>query len=425
MPGDAEDTLIVDAGAGDGGAGGDEGGGEGAAGDESGLTPEGQDEGGEGQGDRGDGKGADGKDVPGDKRYGSKDFKADYAKIKEVDPALAQRFQRAFWKVQNVDKLGTTQELTALKEAVEMHGGVEALTEMAEEIEAGRALEEGFKSGDPKVIDGWAADYPEGFKKLLLPAFDKLAQLDNAAWEEQAGTLSTKFLEKYGVFDAVAQIGTALKDNKVEDAVKLYNDLVSKVLRPMQGLASKRANDPLAGDRARLAEQEKTIQTEKEKIFYSGVRQTVNSQVTGMVNKALRTQLGTRRLTVEQGNRVRKAINSELAELANTAPGYSRQYTATLKAGDADRAVQFIVKNASKYVDKAVRNVLTERNLTGTAGGGAVKDKGAGGGNRDRGLQTIVGKPKVAEVDWTRSDKSQYILPHGQVFLKNGKAAKW
>src|SRR6266849_186514 len=99
-----------------------------------------------------------------DGRYGTKEFKAHFAKIKEVDPIAAKAFERAFWKVQGVDKLGTTQELTALKEAVELHGGVEGLGKMAESVEQYNQLEQGFQKGDPKVIEGWAADYPDGFK---------------------------------------------------------------------------------------------------------------------------------------------------------------------------------------------------------------------------------------------------------------------
>lgn len=420
MPEGEEVVLLDNAGDGGEGGGNEEEIVEGADGGE-------EQDGGEG-GDKGDGKGGDKEIVPGDKRYGTKEFKADYAKLKEIDPALAQRFQRSYWKVANVDKLGTTQELTALKEAVDLHGGVEALTEMAEEVEASRALEEGFKAGDPKIIDGWATDYPDGFKKLLLPAFDKLEQIDGAAWEQQAGTVSTKFLEKYGVFDAFGQLGAALRDQKPEDAIRLYNDLVSKVLKPMQGLAAKSKSDPLAADRAKIDADRQAVLDEKQKVFYSGVRQTVNAQVTGLINKSLRTQLGSRRLTVDQGNRVRKAINAELSEMANTAAGYQRQYTAIMKAADHEKAVRFIVTNATKYVDKAVKAVLVERNLVGGSGGGGGTNRNAGGsgggGTRER-SQVVTGKPKVADVDWTRSDKTQYILPHGTVWLKTGKQAKW
>jgi len=425
---DGEELLVEVGGEGGNGAGDGSSGGEGGgAGEEEAGGGAGEGTGGAGEGGgEGDGTGAgDGKPKPG--VYTPKLFKDHLAKIKEFDPQNAKAFERLYYKLQGVDKLGSTQDLQTFKETIEAHGGVEGIAEMAEQVEASRQLEEGFKAGDPKLIDGWAKDYPDGFKKLLLPAFDRLESMDSQAWEQQAGTVSTKFLTKFGVFDAVGQLGAALKDNKPEEAIRLYNDLVSKVLKPMQTLAQKAANDPLAADRQKLEADRQELLTREQKMFYGTVRTDVNTQVTALINKELRTVLGDKRLDVNLGNRLRKAINEELATKTNSNPIYSRQYKAMMAGGDKDKAVKFIVTNASKNVSAVVKQIVKEFALTpgsrGNGAGGSQQRRATSSGNGQP--QTIPGKPKAGDVDWTRSDKSQFILPHGQVWDKQGKLRKW
>jgi hypothetical protein len=424
-----DNELLLD----NGGAGGDDGAAadnDNGPQDDAALGGDDQGDGGDGQGggedDQGDGQRRAGAAALGTPAQRAAQFKADHAKLKEIDPALAQRFQRAFYKVANVDKLGTTQELTALKEAVETAGGVEALNEMASDLELYRELDKGFEAGDPKVLDGWATDYPDGFKALLLPAWDKLKGMDRGAWEQKSSVIGSQFLEEYGVFSAMAQMGEAIKANKLEDITRLYNDLVGKVFKPMREMAQKQLNDPLKADRDKIAAERAEVLSDKQKVFYGGVRTQVNDQMTRLINRELKTQLGNRRLETRQGNKIRGDINAEIARLTNSQAEYQRRYTAIMKAADHDKAVGFIVRNASANVARAIKNVLRDHNLVRTAGAGAGSGtrRPANNAGSER-TMTAVGKPKAGDVDWTRSDKAQFILPHGQVWRKDGKLAKW
>ncbi len=361
--------------------------------------------------------------APKDGRYGPKEFKAHLAKIKEVDPAAAKAFERAYWKVAGVDKLGTTAELTALKEAVELHGGVEALAQMAEEVQAGRALEEGFKKGDPKVIEGWATDYPDGFKKLILPAFERLAKLDSAFHEQAAATVSTKFLENYGVFDAIGQMGEALRNGKTDDAIRLYNDLVGKVFQPMRGLATKAAENPYKDRETQLDQREQEIAEKDKKAFYGSVRSEVNSKMTTAINQELAKQLRGRKLDLEMGNRVRSEVNEEIRRMVAALPGYAQRYESALGSKDQAKAVEFIVRNASGQVSKAVLTTLKYRNLLNGNGARPAAKPAPKAGTP----QAVVGRPNIADVDFGRTDKATFLgsRMHGTAWLKNGRQAKW
>src|SRR6266550_542725 len=97
--------------------------------------------------------------------------------------------------------------------------------EGAEGLEIHRALEKGFERGDVKVIDGWAKDYPAGFKKLILPALEKLETLDQEHFDAITSYLTNKVFERCGVFGSIAAIGEAISAGKTEDAVKHFNNL--------------------------------------------------------------------------------------------------------------------------------------------------------------------------------------------------------
>lgn len=443
-----EDLLIDtgagggnDEGAGSGGAGGDQGG---AGGDQGGTFEEfpaddnasSGDEGADSSGDgRDQGADADGKEGQPDRRKITQAIRAHLSEIKKTNPALGKELERLAYKTQQFDTVGSYQELKQLKETVELHGGPEGLASMAEEVEASRELEEGFKAGDPKLIDGWATDYPDGFKRLVLPAIDRLEQMDEGAWKQTAATVSTKFLEKFGVFNAMRDLGGILTKLNDPEAQRIYNEIVGKVLKPMMDLAKKSGEaDPLAGERSKIAEERASIATEKQKVFYGNVRSEVNVVMTAAINKQLRTLLAGRRIESGTANRVRKEINAELSRVVNSKADYQKQYKSVMSGGKKEAAVKLITTRAQAELSSVVKMVLKDFQLLrgGGAGGNGAKDQDtrrAAGGSGNRSAsgqpQVIIGKPKAGEVDWTRSEKSTFILPKGQVWLKNGKQAKW
>src|SRR5271156_5219785 len=346
------------------------------------------------------------------------------AELKKANPSLAKELERIYWKGQNIDKLGTTQELTALKEAVELHGGVESLATMAEEVEAGRQLEEGFKAGDPKVIEGWAKDYPDGFKKLILPAVERLAQLDPKFHEQTVSTIATKFFETYGVFDGVGQLGDALRNGKIEDAVRLYNDLVGKVFSPMRNLATKAAENPYKDREAELNDREAKIGEQAKQAFFGGVRQEVNQQVGRAMNAEIAKLLRGTKLGPEMGNRVRSEVTAEIKQLLIAQADYAKRYETIMASNDREKATKFVVDNAVKNMPKAVQTVLKYRNLLGANGNVArTATKGAA---KPGVTPTVAGRPNIADVDFERTDKATFLgsRQHGQAFLKSGKIAK-
>jgi len=440
---DGEDLGLLD------GTGEAAGGGEGGdGGEETFILPEGEGEGeGEGGGE-GEGKGGQGEGAgEGDGGEGSRaivkleplairkalrDISTSNPEFAKKFPTLEKAVTTALYKSGQIEKFGGVQAISEAMEAIELHGGVEGIQELVDEVAAARELKVGFERGDPKVVDGWSKDYPLGFKKLIVPALDKLETLDKTHFENVASYVIEKVFTTYGVFGAIAALGEAISAGKNEDAVKQFNS-VAKFLGDSKALASKARIGQTDRD-AELDERESSIEERDRKAFYGSVRQDVNTQMMSEMNRLIRLGLNGKKIKVDTANRLRKEINSELARVVNSRAGYADRYNSVMAAKNKERAVRFITTNARQALPAVVRQMLKEFNLTVTGGGTggdgarrAVNRGGSGGG----GSNIVTGRPKTADVDFTRTDKAVWLSSvnagraTGKIFLKTGKQAKW
>jgi len=341
-------------------------------------------------------------------------------------PRLEKEVTGALFAKNAVDRLGGVQRFQEFSDLMEAHGGAEGVASMAEEVERGRALERGFEQGDPATIDAWAKEYPNGFKASIGTALERLEAMDQARYDQEISAPMWKTLDRCGVISTFNALEPLLAGN--EGAIKQFN-LIKGFLSDLRNLAVKaKSPDPLKADRERLEADRVEFASERQKHFYGSVRADVNGQIMAQMNRLIRNELAGARIDQNVANRLRKEINAELARSVNTAPGYQERYKAVISGGDKDRAVRFIVQNATAKLPSVVKQLVREFNLKGaakTAGGNGLRRvvrQGAGPG----GSQS-VGRPKVDEVDFTKTDKASWLTmrTHGQAFLKNGKIAKW
>jgi len=303
---------------------------------------------------------------------------------------------------------------------------------MADEVNVLHELTTGFERGDPKVIEGWAKDYPAGFKRLILPAFSKLKQIDEPHYQAVASEVIGQIFAEHGVYGALTALGEAITADKKDDAIAKFN-AIAKFLTDAKALAANaktgRTDRDVEQDERELSQNERD-----KKAFYGSVRTEVNTYVMSEMNRLIRLGLPKgKKVTVDTANRLRKEINAELNTTVNTQQGYAERYNAVMGAKNKDRSVKFINAEARKFLPRVVTKLLKEFNLTGPAGAAAngngqrrvAARSDAGGGNR-----VVTGVPKTSEVDFRRTDKSQFLSAksngrHGSAWLLSGKQAKW
>jgi hypothetical protein len=388
---------------------------------------------GEGEGDQGGeeeqppGRQPSAKDLPMQVRKAMRAMASADPNFAKNFPGLEKSISTALFKVNAINRLGGVQKFQEFTDLLDAHGGADGIAALAEEVEAGRDLERGFEQGDPAVIDGWAKDYPAGFKALVGPALAKLEQMDQAGFDQAISSPMLKTLDRCGVLSVFSSLENALASKNYEQAGKDIN-AIKGFFADLRKLSS-RANspDPLKADRDKITAEREEIQGEKNKVFYGGVRQEVNGQVTAAMNRMIRQELGSTKIRLDTANRLRKEINAELARIVNTSRGYAERYKAVMGGGDHDRAVRFIVSNAVQKLPAVVKQLVREFNLkkTAPANAGNVRrvENRSGGGNN-----TVSGVPKTSEVDFRRTDKARWLVMkqgHGEAWLLNGKLAKW
>jgi hypothetical protein len=340
-------------------------------------------------------------------------------------PNLEKSVTTALYKADQITKFGGLQKVSEAFEALEVHGGIEGLQDLVSEVELTRELEKGFERGDPKVVEGWAKDYPVGFKKLIAPAFDKLETVDKQHYEAVACYVLGKIFDNYGVFNTIAALGESLGAGKTEEAIASFNK-VAKFLGSAKDLATKAKFGETDRD-AELDEREKSIADRDKKAFYGSVRADVNTAVMSEMNRLIRLELPKgKMIKVDMANRLRKEINAELMRVVITRPGYAERYESVMNARDKDRAARFIISNAKQQLPKVVRQLVSEFGLktpvTSRANSSATRRV------VDGAARVIAGRPKTADIDFARTDKSTWLATmgsHGSAWLKNGKQAKW
>jgi hypothetical protein len=370
--------------------------------------------------------GQDQADKPGDGRTVPVKWREAIAKVKESDPALAKELSRSYWKTQQYEKLGAPAELQSLKEAVELHGGIEGIQGIVEEVEAARALDGGLEKGDPQVVEGYVRDFPEGFKKIVPVALSALAKNFPESYEKIGATILHNTFAGRQIYDAAARLGAALKAGDAKAAVADYDKIVDLLLY-VQGQASKSQEDPYADRAKQLEEKEQAIAKQERTGFVDRVRNVVDPMIVRDVNKQIATALKGRAMEPAARDRFLNEIRGKLADKVHSDQNYARQWPGVRDARDHDRAVKFNYAAYAKALPAIVTSVMKDpvwsRYFSG--GGAALVRRAASSGN---GNQPIVGVPSIADVDFNRTDKSTFLATkssHGTAWLKTGKQAKW
>jgi hypothetical protein len=448
---DGEGAIVIEEG-GAGGSGGDEGGSGG--GDEEvdlGETGGGADDAGGGEGDDDPAN----REIDPDQRRGGQPTNANALRkvLRELatnNPDLAKNFPRlekdvtaALFSRGEVDKLGGIRVVSDVIERVEALGGMEKINEDYEELEAGRQLEQGLERGDPAVIAGWAKDFPDGFQRSVLPMFEQLEKLNDERAEEVGAAIFTRMAEKFGMFNGLAELGSAIQSMKADDpakanAVKLYND-IARFTQQAKTLGAKAKANPFAARSEELDRREQSI-TEKDKAaFRSAVGAEVGTQTIREMNRMLTEKLRDMkiyRVPSRTANRMRANISAEIKRQLSADPSYAREFNRIAATGDRERAIAYVVKSSSRRMAKAIAAVLPDFNLrpTGKTGGsrrfsstGQGARNSSGGGNN-----SVSGVPKTSDVDFNRTDKA-YWLGHksshftqpGKAYGRDGKIYKW
>ncbi len=448
-------AIVIDEGGAGGGGGSDDLGG---GGDDSeiieseSIESEGDEAGGDGEGGEGDEGGERERDPDAARRpTDAGALRKALRTLTQANPDLLKQFPRlekdltsALFSRGEIEKFGGIRAVSELIDKIETRGGLEKIEEDYNELEQGRTFQTGLERGDPTVLSSWAKNSPDGFKRSVLPMFEALEKIDDSRAEQVGSAVMSRMFDKMGVFSGVTELGRAIQAMKADDparaeAVKHFNEL-ARFLGDAKKLGDKAKQDPYASRNAELDEREKSIQQKDVDAFQAAVKTEVSTGVVREMNRQLSAKLRDMKVFKVPGrvaNRMRQNIAAEVKRQLNADPSYAREYERIAKAGDRQRAIQFVMRASAKKMPGAIKSVLPDFNLkaTGRPGGarrfGAPRGGGAGGDGGNRSA-AVAGRPKTGDVDFSRTDKSYWIghvssgfKQKGQAYGKDGKLYQW
>jgi hypothetical protein len=371
------------------------------------------------------------KGAEGDKRTLPVQVRNAIRKFTQANPDFAKenpRFEKevvgALFTQKALNELGGIQAIRSLKETVEMHGGVEGLQELASEVEGSRALDVGLEKGDPKVIENYVKEFPEGFKRIVPTALDALAKSFPEDYQRLGSNILHNTFRDNRSYEDLGSLGQIIGASKDANAIAAYNRLVDLLTNVQKNATSKQA-DPYADRAKQLDEREQSLAKKDQTSFLNGVRAEVDTAVVKDVNKMIAAALKGRVMEPQARNRFLNEVRTAIATKVHSEPNYSRQWPGVRDAADHGRAVKFNYAAYSKAIPAAVSSTMKDPVWRSYFNGAA---KAAPTARTERPANaTVTGRPAIGDVDFSRTDKATFLgsRTHGQAYLRNGKIAKW
>ena len=447
---------LIEGGDGGGAGGGDEGGGDGGDGGDTsdeggeGGTSETSDEGvsdeddvsGGGDNDHdeddGDSEGEDGKKVVAPSEA---QFRKALDEVKKVDPKLADILRKDHYSLGDYKKIGSLNDIRALKETVEDLGGEEGISTMRGKVVDYANELMRFAEGDPTAVDDLFKDYAEGGFKLVPMGVNKMKALEmdeatglpkpNGHYARLQARLTDEALATYGA-DAViedliriAHDGGVNAQQRTIDKLALYKQWRDGV----RAFARRPSQDQATGDRTALDKERQEVAQEKRGIYLSkvgsAVTQNLNSVVQRFLNPKLRDYLKAtgKPLKLASKQDVFVGISTRISKALENNSRYQTQVKAMIAAGDdAEKIGRFCKTYIEKLAQKATDGVWETKGHSNARRGKVNAGAGAGTGRVTTGK-----KPEASKIDWSK-DPSRMRFIRGEATLKKefgGGIVKW
>lgn len=313
----------------------------------------------------------EGQITDGDGRTLPKEVQSALKLLREQHPEMAKTLEELrkayFSSRQHGEFFKTPAEARQAHATLELVGGSEGIANLQSQVSAAEAIDAAAESGDPSLVEDWASDFPEGFKKLAAPYLDKLQKLDPVAYAKTLQPHVYASLESAGLGSVLSSMQQALAANDVAQV----KDILGKTLGWLDGQKQLAGQRPKTDDPERLKfEQDKqAFNQEKEKTFRGDIGRETSAHQSQVISKSLTPYLKTRNLSIEAKSDLNDGINREINRLLKADSVYQSQVKAMLNAKnrDAGKIRQYISAALDEVGPKATKAVWGRRYGTSPA----------------------------------------------------------
>ena len=317
-----------------------------------------------------------------------------------------------------------------MKAAIEAVGGTEGITSMRQEISKIEQFDRLASEGNPKVIASLADEFPDGFKRLVPAAVERLSRTDPAAYRETMRGPLLQMLEGDGLMEV---IGTALEELKGGNPDRASAQL-GRIAQWYNGLKSEeqsfrnRYQDPKL---QQFEQRERDLEQKQVNIYKETVVRDLRSYRNETMRPSINQALQGRTVSEKGRARFEQNVVQEIANTLNANEHYNRSMADLIQQGRVEQAVSF----AKPFIDRARRDAITAvaTDLFGNTKPAPRPRQQATaprtGEQRQPQPQSdkpipIRSKPQQTDVDWTKDPKGTLFVT-SKAFLKNGKFVTW
>lgn len=335
--------------------------------------------------------------------------------LRESNPKIAKTLRAAVFSDQQFrQQFPNPAAAKAAKVVLDTVGGPEGIADLREQVQANEFVEQAAEAGDASLIEDWAADYPEGFKKVMPAAMRQFEKMDGQGFKTALQPYFYGFLEHAGLSNVLESLWKAVGDNKPEDA----KSLIQQTYRWLEGQKAEAPKDSVDPDREKLTRERQEFDQERDKAFRGDIGRDTFKYQQDSVEKALTPYLKGRKLTDQGKQRLVRAINADINDTLKNDQAYQRQVRAFLTKRDAQGTARYI----KGHLDTIISGIVdgTWKALYGAPVGRPVTPKSA-----EQTAKPQIGapikvqkKPSLSEVEKSNGYMEAYIA--GKAIMATG-----
>ena len=317
------------------------------------------------------------------------------------------------------------------KAALDAVGGPEGIASMRGEISSIERFDRMASEGNPKVIDGLADEFPDGFKRLVPAALDRLSKTDQAAYRETMRGPLLQMLEGDGIMEVIGIALEELKGGNPDRASSQLGRIAAwyNQVKDQETAFKTRNNyqDPRVQE---LDQRRQELEKREVGIHRDTVVRDLRAYRNGTMKSGIDQMLAGKNVTPQGRARFEQNIVQEIAKTLNANQHYNQSIMDLISQGKVEQATAF----AKPYIDRARRDALRSvySDLYGNAP--VTPQRRAAAPPQRTGEQRtqvasdkpvpVRSKPSQDEVDWSKDPKGTLFVT-SKAYLKNGKFVTW
>ena len=335
---------------------------------------------------------------------------------------VARALNDSYFREQAYAKEGTLEEIRGIKSTIEGLGGTDGIAELQARAELLEKMDAQMAEGRPEVLDDIP---PEGFKRLVAPAIERLERLDPQSYNDTLRPHLVKSIAASGLPDSLNMLQYLLSRGDVPEATKQAK-AIQDWISDLRNQASTRAqNDPRASD---IERREQALRTSETNQFKQGIAREAISQMNSQIEKQITSLFKGSNLSDGQKKDFAAGVYAGIEDALRQDKTYLDNVKAAIDKRDDRRLKSYI---ASKLPDLASRVARELRNTRYPSLTQQPAKRPAQQQSNTRSAETPTnGKPlmlpsRPADKDIDNSKTNMTMLIAHKAYLKSGKYVSW